>query len=102
MRRSTHTPRPRAANHVRQMLVAHGVLGPRDEQLASFERANAATVAAIERPEDRTTVAAFATWRVLRHLRRRAENNTTARTAISHARNQVTGAVRFLDWLAAH
>lgn len=96
----TH-PRPRAANHVRQMLVAHGVLSPRDEQLAMFERANAATLAAIERTEDRATVAAFATWRVLRHLRRRAEH-ATARTAIRHARTQVLGAVRFLDWLAAH
>ena len=93
-------PRPSAANHVRQMLVAHGVLKPRDEQLAMFERANTATIAAIERPEDRTTVAAFATWRVLRRLRRRAEHDTTARTAIRHARTQVTGAVRFLDWLA--
>jgi len=93
--------RPRAANHVRQMLVAHGVLAPRDEQLHSLEQLNAATVAAVARPEDRKTLAAFATWRVLRRVRRRAENNT-GRTAINHARNQVLGAVRFLDWLADH
>ena len=95
-------PRTRAANHVRQMLVAHGVLVPRDDQLAALERLNADTIAAIGRPEDRKIVAAFASWRVLRRLRRRAEPNTAGRTAIQHARNQVLGAVRFLDWLAAH
>ncbi|MGH9117838.1 MAG: hypothetical protein ACRD0A_08145 [Acidimicrobiales bacterium] len=95
-------PRPMAANHIRQMLVAHGVLAPRDDKLITLERLNAQTVAAIDRPEDRKTVAAFATWRVLHRVRRRAEQHSTERTAISHARNQVLGAVRFLDWLAAH
>ncbi len=94
--------RPAAANHVRHMLVAHGVLVPRDEGLVSLERLNERTVAAIDRTEDRTTVAAFATWRVLHHARRRGEHNTTGRTAIRHARNQILAAVRFLDWLAAH
>lgn len=94
--------KPRAASHVRQMLVAHGVLAPRDEQLVRLEQLNAATVAAIERPDDRSAVATFATWRVLRRVRRQSEQNTGARTAISHGRNQVVGAVRFLDWLAAH
>lgn len=93
--------RPAAANHVRHMLVAHGVLADRDEALVTLERLNAKSVAAIDRPEDRKTLAAFATWRVLHRVRRRAETNTTGRTAIRHARNQVLGAVRFLDWLAA-
>ncbi|MEX2550732.1 MAG: hypothetical protein WD638_10925 [Nitriliruptoraceae bacterium] len=93
--------RPHAANHVRHMLVAHSVLVARDEALASLERLNTQTVASIDRLEDRKTVAAFATWRVLRRVRRQAETNTTGRTAIRHARNQVLGAVRFLDWLDA-
>lgn len=94
--------RPRAANHVRQMLVAHGVLPPRHEQLAALEHLNARTVSGMGRADDRKTVAAFATWRVLRRVRRRADHHTNERTAISHARNQVLGATRFLDWLAAH
>jgi hypothetical protein len=93
-------PSPRAANHIRQMLISHGALAARDEPLARVERHNADTIAAITRPVDRKIVAAFATWRVLRRLRRQADHNTTARTAINHARNQVLGAVRFLDWLA--
>jgi hypothetical protein len=94
-------PQPRAANHIRQMLIAHDALPARDEQLATLERLNTATVAGISRPEDRNTVAAFATWRVLRSLRRRAEHNNAKRSAINYARNQVLGAVCFLDWLAA-
>jgi hypothetical protein len=84
------------------MLVAHDVLSPRDEALSTLERLNAVTVAAITRPEDRKTVAAFATWKVLHRLRRRADEHSTRRTATNHARNQVLSAVRFLDWLAAH
>lgn len=34
------------------------------------------------------------------HVRHRA--NPNGRAAISHARNQILGAVRFLDWLATH
>lgn len=95
-------PRPKAANHVRQMLVAHGVLPARDEALVTLERLNAQSVAAIARPEERKAVAAFATWRVLRRVRHRSDHNTTERTAIRHARNQVLVAARFLDWLAAN
>ena len=75
---------------------------PRDEGLVSLERLNTRTVAAIARTEDRATVATFAAWRVLHHARRRADHNTTGRTAIRHARNQTLAAVRFLDWLAGH
>ena len=92
--------RPGAANYVRHMLVANGALAARDDRLATLERIITDTVATIERPEDRKIVAAFATWHVLRRLRRQADHRPTARTPISHARNQVVGAVRLLDWLA--
>jgi hypothetical protein len=91
-----------AANYLRNMLVANGALEPRDEQLVGLEARNNRTVAEIERPEDRKIVAAFARWHVLHRLRRQAGRNTTARTAIRHARIQVLGAVRLLDWLAAN
>jgi hypothetical protein len=94
--------RPAAANHVRHMLVAHNVLPARDEALVTLERLNAQSIAGIDRPQDRKTLTAFAAWRVLHRVRRRAEANTTGRTAIRHARNQVLSAVRFLDWLAGH
>ena len=95
-------PQTGAANYLRSMLVASGALEPRDEQLVGLEARNNRTVAEIERPEDRKIVAAFARWHVLRRLRRQAGRNATARTAIRHARIQVLGAVRLLDWLAAN
>lgn len=93
-------PRSRAADYVRQMLVAHGALAVRDEPLARLERWVDDTTASIERPEDRKVVRAFATWKTLRGVRRRA-GHTGPPTATRHARNQVIAAVRFLDWLAA-
>ena len=95
-------PQTSAASYLRNMLIANGALEPRDDQLVGLERRNNRTVAAIERPEDRKIVAAFARWHVLRRLRRQAGRNTTARTAIRHARIQVLGAIRLLDWLAAN
>ena len=95
-------PRPRAAGHVRHMLIAAGALNGRDDQLAALEHRIHGIVAGVHRPADRQTVSAFATWRVLRGVRRQAQRNTTRRTAITYSRNQVAAAVAFLDWLADH
>jgi hypothetical protein len=70
----TH-PRPRAADSLRRMRVAYGVLPDRDEDLARTQRWVADLLAAIKRPADRRLVAAYATWRMLRRLRRRAGRN---------------------------
>lgn len=96
-------PRPRAAGYVGQMLVAHGALPERDEALASLERWVDATVAGIDRAEDRKVVRAFATWCTLRGIRRRASRTApNRRTATAYARNQVSAAIALLDWLAHH
>jgi hypothetical protein len=94
-------PRRRAADYVRQMLVAHGALAERNEPLARLERWLEAAVAGIDRPEDRQVVRAFATWFTLRGIRRRADRSApNRRTATAYARNQVRSAIAFLDWLA--
>jgi len=67
---------------------------------ARLERWVAELLAAIERPADRRLVAAYATWRVLRRLRRRAERNPGPWTATRHARAHLRAAVGLLDWLA--
>ncbi len=79
-----------------QALVANQVLPPRDEALASAER----FLAGIASDTDRRLVAAYATWRVLRRLRRTAERSTRPRTYTRHARLRITAATRFLTWLA--
>ena len=65
-------PRPRAASHLRHMLIAGGVLPPRDEELARTEQWLAALLASIDVPGHRRLVHAFATWHVMRRLRRAA------------------------------
>ena len=57
-------------------------------------------VAAVDRPEDASLVRRFATWHVLRSLRRRVEHHhPNHRVATRYARNQVSTAIGFLDWL---
>jgi hypothetical protein len=94
-------PNPRAADYLRHMLVAGGALGHRDEELARTERWLANLLAAVEVPEHRRLVQGFATWRVMRRLRRSAEATTAARTYTAHAKVRIKAAGDFLAWLAA-
>jgi hypothetical protein len=92
-------PRHRAADYLRHILSAHGVLPPRDEALARTERWLTILLAAIDRPEHRTLVHAYATWRVMRQLRRTTQTNPQPRTATAHARNRITASASLLAWL---
>jgi hypothetical protein len=95
----TH-PRRRAADYLRRLLVAHGLLPERDEQLTRAERWVADLLTTIQRPADRRLIAAYATWRVLRRLRRRAERTRGPWTPTRHAKTHLGAAVGLLDWLA--
>ena len=92
-------PRRRAADQVRQVLVAGGVLPPRDEELARTEQWLATLLASIADPGHRRLVHAFATWHAMRRLRRAAGSGRRPRTYTAHARNTIKAAARFLGWL---
>ena len=93
-------PRRRGADYLRHVLVAADVLPARDEPLARLEAWVAITVlSGVEQPEHRRLLHAYATWQVLRRLRRRARNNTAGRTPTSYPRTQLLVAARFLGWL---
>ena len=92
----------RGADYLRRLLIAHGVLDDRDDELARTQAWTAELLDSIERPDDRRLIATYATWRVLRRLRARAERQGRPRTTIRHARNQLTAATALLDWLADH
>ena len=94
-------PRPQAASHLRHMLTAGGVLPPRDEELARTGQWLTTLLAAIDIPEHRRLVHAFATWQVMRRLRRISETRRRPRTYTAHARNTIAAAARFLGWLGA-
>ncbi|MGH3687352.1 MAG: hypothetical protein ACRDSM_20350 [Pseudonocardiaceae bacterium] len=93
-------PQRRAADYLREILVANHVIPARDEALARTERFLADTLAGIDQDGDRRLVAAFATWQVLRRLRRHTEARPRPRTYTRHAHQQITAAARFLAWLA--
>ena len=95
-------PRPRAADHLRAILVAHGLLDDRDEDLVRTQRWVQTLLADIDGPADRRLISAYAHWRVLRRLRRRAGATPGPRTATRAARNQLTAAVDLLHWLDRH
>ncbi|HEY7224504.1 MAG TPA: hypothetical protein VH561_13075 [Micromonosporaceae bacterium] len=94
-------PRPRAADYLRHVLVANGALPERDEGLARTERWATDLIATITRPEDRRLAKAYATWRVLRRLRRGAVQRPRPRTNTAVAHVRLRAAVDFLAWLAA-
>ena len=93
-------PRRPAADYLRHLLTAHGVLASRDEALARTERWLATRLATIGHPEHRRLVQTFATWRVMRRLRRSAAANPKPRTYTAHARTRIKAAADFLTWLS--
>ena len=77
-----------------------GVLPPRDEELARTGQWLTALLASIDVPGHRRLVHAFATWHVMRRLRRTAGASRRPRTCTAHARNTIKAAAGFLSWLS--
>lgn len=92
-------PHRQGADYLRHVLVAGQVLPNRDENLSRLQRWVTATLAGIDDPADRRLVQAYATWRVLHQLRRRATAQPLPRTPTGHARVRIGAAVEFLAWL---
>lgn len=89
----------RAADYLRHVLVASGALPARDEELARLETWVGTVLSELTHAEHRRLLHAYATWRVLRRLRRRSADKPRARTATNYPRTQLLVASRFLNWL---
>jgi hypothetical protein len=92
-------PNRRAVDYLRAVLVAHGALPPRDEPLARLERASADLLAQVPAGEDRRTLTAYATWRILHRARRRARLRPTSTAVTGHATLRLRAAIALLEWL---
>lgn len=93
-------PQARAADYLRHMLVASGALPARNEALVRLESwVNTTLLTDLTNPEHRRLLQSYATWRVLRRLRRRTTDKPLARTATDYPRTQLLTARRFLTWL---
>ena len=86
--------------HLRQVLVAAGVLPARDEQTARLEAWVQAQLDAMDDIEDRKVVDAFANWWLLRRYRGRMDR--TGVSSDTHPRRLLLGAIAFLAWLREH
>ncbi len=92
----------RSVAYLRDLLMLHGVLPPADRHLMLFQRWLRDTLAEITEPEHRQLLARFATWHVLRRLRRFAERGPVTEKQTQQARAEVRQAVAFLAWLDQH
>lgn len=93
-------PQLRAAEFLRQMLVANGVLVPRDEALVRLEAWVAGRLDELDSPERRRLLRSYARWRLLRRARQRAATGTQrARTPTRHAKTRLLAAIAFCDYL---
>ena len=91
----------RGADYLRHLLVANGVLSARDDALVRLEAWVAERLASVEDRAQRRLLRSYATWRVLRRARQRAEAAGAPRTATRHAKVNLNSAIAFLAFLAA-
>jgi len=92
-------PRRRAADFLRQMLTAGGVLPPRDEELTRAGQWLTGVLETVEPDAARRLVRAYGTWQVMRRLRASAGRAARPRTYTAHARRNIRAAADFLAWL---
>jgi hypothetical protein len=95
-------PRRRAADFLRHMLTAGGVLPPRDQELSRTNEWAHRVIETVEPAASRQVVRAYATWQVMRRLRVGAGRTTRPRTYTAHAHRNLRAAAGFLAWLHDH
>lgn len=89
----------RAATHLRELLMACGLLPVIDKQILLFERWLHEHLAADS--DHAQILRRFATWHVLPRLRARAENRPVSPVGRRYAGEQILQATALLDWLAS-
>jgi hypothetical protein len=94
-------PQDLTTRHVREMLVATGILPPRQENLARLELWLDQILNQLP-PHQKTIIAPFAEWSVVRDARRRAGRRRYTTRASTADRADIRVALRFLTWLDAN
>jgi hypothetical protein len=90
---------PGAANYLRHILVAHNVLAARDDALVRLEAWVDIKLGQVASGEHRRLLRSYATWRVLRRTRQRAEIAARPPTRTARAKTSLTAAIAFLEFL---
>ncbi|MCX4853774.1 site-specific integrase [Streptomyces canus] len=92
-------PEGKVVEHIRSVLVATDVLPARDEQMIRLERHVKDLVASHVTTEGRKILHRYATWHLLRRLRRRSRGKEITHYQLTVARQHLRAAVYLLDWL---
>jgi hypothetical protein len=90
----------RAAAHLRDLLMACGLLPTVDKQICMFEQWLTRHLTGITDPDHAQIVRRFATWDILPRLRARADRKPITPAGRQFAGDQVRYATAFLGWLA--
>lgn len=85
--------------HLRDLLVHHGLLEPRDRDLALFERWLRARLDDAEPDWARRLLEQYATWHHLRAIRNRLSRGLPVRGSVHNAKQEITEIGRLLIWL---
>ena len=92
-------PQRRSANYLRHLLVASGLLGSRDDALVELEAWVTKRLAEVDDVHQRRVIRSYATWRVLRRVRQRANRAGRARTPTRYAKVCLNAAIAFVEFL---
>jgi hypothetical protein len=86
--------------HIRQLLMHHGLLPTRNSDIARFEAWLENRLSSIEDPAIRNPLEQFATWHHLRRIRARHGRGAEVSGAVDTSKQEITEVGRFLSWLA--
>ncbi|MFJ2914612.1 site-specific integrase [Streptomyces sp. NPDC087228] len=92
-------PEGKVVEHIRSVLVASGALPMRDEQMVRLERHVKDLVTSHATAEGRKILHRYATWHLLRRLRRRNRGKETTYYQLQVARQHLRAGVYLLNWL---
>lgn len=95
---SHHQMAGRAADHLRALLVHHGLLPYQDVYLSRFESWIEDRLRSLP-AEVAKPVEHFAKWHHLRRIRAMTTPDTSARGPVHSAKQEITETIKFLDWL---
>ncbi|MCX4640392.1 site-specific integrase [Streptomyces platensis] len=92
-------PEGKVVEHIRSVLVATDALPKRDEQMVRLERHVKDIVTSHATAEGRKFLHRYATWHLLRRLRRRSRGKETTHYQLQVARQHLRAGVYLLNWL---
>lgn len=92
-------PEGKVVEHIRSVLVASGALPTRDEQMVRLERHVKDLITSHATAEGRKILHRYATWHLLRRLRRRSRGKETTYYQLQVARQHLRAGVYLLNWL---